>query len=187
LFDLFFSFIGILILLVPMIILIVLATISTGKLGLYSQKRIGLWGQSFTMLKIRSMTESDDPSQITLKDDPRITTFGKFLRRYKLDEVPQLFNVIWGDMSLVGPRPDVPGYADKLKGIDRVILEVRPGITGPATLKYKNEEALLSQQLDPKRYNDEVIWKDKVEINKKYIENWSLFGDLKIILKTFFS
>ena len=133
------------------------------------------------------MTESDDPSQITLKDDPRITTFGKFLRRYKLDEVPQLFNVIWGDMSLVGPRPDVPGYADKLKGIYRVILEVRPGITGPATLKYKNEEALLRLQKDPKRYNDEVILKDKVEINKKYIENWSLLGDLRIILKTFFS
>ena len=133
------------------------------------------------------MTESDDPSQITLKDDPRITTFGKFLRRYKLDEVPQLFNVICGDMSLVGPRPDVPGYADKLKGRDRVILEVRPGITGPATLKYKNEAALLSRQSDPKRYNDEVIWKDKVEMNKKYIENWSLLGDLKIIFKTFFS
>ena len=133
------------------------------------------------------MTKSDDISQITLKDDPRITTFGKFLRRYKLDEVPQLFNVIWGDMSLVGPRPDVPGYADKLKGADRVILEVRPGITGLATLKYKNEEALLSLQSDPKRYNDEVIWKDKVEINKKYIENWSMTGDLRIILKTFFS
>lgn len=186
-FDLFFSFIGILLLWVPMVILILIATISTGKFGLYSQKRIGFRARTFTMLKIRSMTESDDPSHITLENDPRITGFGKFLRHYKLDELPQLFNVFWGDMSLVGPRPDVSGYADSLQGEDRVILEVRPGITGPATLKYKNEEALLSLQSDPKRYNDEVIWKDKVEINKKYIENWSLSGDLKIILKTFFS
>lgn len=133
------------------------------------------------------MAESEDPSQITLKNDPRITVFGKILRRYKLDELPQLINVILGDMSLVGPRPDIPGYADKLKGADRLILKVRPGITGPATLKYKNEEELLSQQSDPKRYNDEVIWKDKVQINKEYIENWSLKEDLRIILKTFFN
>ena len=108
-------------------------------------------------------------------------------RKHKLDELPQLLNVFKGDMSLVGPRPDVAGYADALIGKDRVILDVRPGITGPATLKYKNEEALLMEQEDPQTYNDLVIWKDKVEINKNYLENWSLIGDIRIIIKTFFN
>jgi lipopolysaccharide/colanic/teichoic acid biosynthesis glycosyltransferase len=187
LFDLFFSFIGLVLLCVPMIILIVLATISTGKFGLYSQIRIGLHGNPFIMYKIRSMLMSDDMTVITLKNDSRITRFGQFLRLYNLDELPQLFNVFMGDMSLVGPRPDVAGYADALTGDDKIILELRPGITGPATLKYKNEENLLMEQKNPRQYNDEVIWKDKVDINKKYIENWSLIGDIRIILKTFFN
>ena len=172
---------------VPMIILIVLATISTKKFGLYNQKRIGFKGKPFVMYKIRSMRISEDMTQITLKNDHRITLFGQFLRQYKLDELPQLFNVFIGDMSLVGPRPDVAGYADALTGEDKIILDVRPGVTGPATLKYKNEEALLLEQEDPKTYNDLVIWKDKVEINKNYIENWSLIGDIHIIIKTFFN
>ena len=133
------------------------------------------------------MRISEDITQVTLKNDHRITLFGQFLRQYKLDELPQLFNVIKGDMSLVGPRPDVEGYADALTGEDRMILDIKPGITGPATLKYKNEEALLMEQEDPQTYNDLVIWKDKVEINKKYIKNWSLIGDIHIIIKTFFN
>ena len=132
-----------------MSILITLATISTKKFGLYKQKRIGFKGKPFVMYKIRSMRISEDMTQITLKNDHRITLFGHFLRQHKLDELPQLFNVFKGDMSLVGPRPDVAGYADALTGKDRVILDVRPGITGPATLKYKNEEALLLEQEDP--------------------------------------
>ncbi len=187
LFDLFFSFIGLSILILPLFILIVLATIFTGKIGLYSQNRIGLYGKVFVMYKVRSMTAGDDSSGITLKNDPRITRFGQFLRNFKLDEIPQLWNVIMGDMSLVGPRPDLPGYADQLSGKDRIILTIRPGITGPATLKYRNEEALLADQVDPVAFNDQVIWKDKVEINKKYIENWSFVGDIRYILKTFFS
>ena len=187
LFDLFFSFIALSILTAPMLILFVLATISTGKLGLYSQNRIGLQGKVFLMYKLRSMKEGDDTSVITVKNDPRITRFGRFLRNFKLDEIPQLWNVIIGDMSLVGPRPDVVGYADELLGDDRIILSVRPGITGPATLKYKNEEALLAVQSDPVHFNDTVIWKDKIDLNKKYIENWSFTGDLKFILKTIFS
>ena len=139
------------------------------------------------MYKIRSMSVNDEIATITLKNDARITRFGHFLRRYNLDELPQLFNVFIGNMSLVGPRPDVPGYADSLQGDDRIILEVRPGITGPATLKYKNEESLLMEQKNPRQYNDEVIWKDKVDINKKYIENWSLIGDTRILIKTFFN
>ena len=186
LFDLFFSFLGLCILIIPLLILFVLATISAGKSGLYSQNRIGLHGEIFVMYKLRSMKEGDERSGITLKNDPRITRFGRFLRNVKLDEIPQLWNVIIGDMSLVGPRPDIPGYADRLKGEDRVILTVRPGITGPATLKYQNEEALLSAQTDPIHYNDHVIWKDKIEINKQYIKNWSLKGDIIYILRTFF-
>ena len=170
-----------------MLILILLSTISTGKFGLYSQLRIGFKGDPFVMYKIRSMKSSEDISFITLRNDHRITGFGKFLRDYKLDEIPQLFNVLIGDMSLVGPRPDVSGYADKLTGANRIILEVKPGITGPATLKYKNEEALLAAQENPKEFNDQVIWKDKIKINKNYIENWSFIGDLQIIIKTFFN
>ena len=111
---------------------------------------------------------------ITIHNDKRVTTVGKFLRKWKLDELPTLFNVLIGDMSFVGPRPDVLGYADKLKDKDQRILEIRPGITGPATLKYLNEEALLSSVDDPIKYNDEVIFPDKVRINLKYVETWSL-------------
>ncbi|MGB5323310.1 sugar transferase [Lutimonas sp.] len=187
LFDLFFSFIGLCILVLPLMILFVLATISTGKFGLYCQHRVGMHGQLFVMYKVRSMKEGDDTFGITLNNDPRITRFGRFLRNTKLDEIPQLWNVFIGDMSLVGPRPDIQGYADQLLGEDRVILSVRPGITGPATLRYKNEEALLALQTDPIHYNDSVIWKDKIEINKLYIKNWSLKGDITYILKTIFS
>lgn len=120
-------------------------------------------------------------------NDTRITSFGRFLRKFKLDEIPQIFNVLFGTMSFVGPRPDVKGYADLLRGEDRIILSVKPGITGPATLKFKDEESLLEKQENPKKYNDEVIWKEKIKINKKYIENWTFIGDVKYILKTIFS
>ena len=187
LFDLFFAFIGLVLLIIPLLILIALATISAGKFGLYSQNRIGLHGKSFVMYKIRSMSKGDDASGITLKSDPRITPFGRFLRDFKLDELPQLWNVLIGDMSFVGPRPDIPGYADKLSGKDRIILSVRPGITGPATIKFKDEETLLAAQIDPVAYNDEVIWKEKIEINKAYIKNWSLKCDINYILRTLFN
>ncbi len=126
LFDLFFAFIGLLLLIIPILILIAFATISTRKFGLYSQKRIGLQGKSFVMYKIRSMKKGDDSSGITLKNDPRITPFGKFIRDFKLDELPQLWNVLMGEMSFVGPRPDVSGYADRLSGNDRIILCIGP-------------------------------------------------------------
>ncbi len=120
----------------------------------------------------------------TTINDPRVTKIGRFLRKTKLDELPQLWNVLIGDMSLVGPRPDVPGYADKLKGEDRIVLTVRPGITGPASLYFKNEETLLAKQNDPKRYNDEVIWPQKVKINRNYILEYSFKKDLMYIFKT---
>lgn len=187
LFDLFFSFIGLLIFLIPILILIVLATISTRKIGLYRQNRIGLTGSVFVMYKIRSMKEGKSFNDITLINDSRITPFGRFIRAHKLDELPQLWNVLMGEMSLVGPRPDVPGYADKLIGDDRIILSIRPGITGPATLKYFNEDEILSNQTDPLEYNDQVIWQDKIKLNKQYIKNWSFKGDIKCILDTIFS
>ena len=186
-FDLFFSVIGILFLVIPIIILIILSSISTKKIGLFSQHRIGKHARLFTMYKIRTMIGNDDESPITLLDDKRITPFGKFLRLFKLDELPQLFNVLIGDMSFVGPRPDVAGYADILKGDDKIVLSVKPGITGPATLKFKNEEQLLVNQSDPKKYNDEIIWVEKVKINRQYIENWTLLYDIRYILKTIFN
>ena len=123
---------------------------------------------------------------ITVENDDRITSIGKVLRRWKLDELPTLWNVLKGDMSFVGPRPDVPGYADKLVGDDRRMLELLPGITGPATLKYSNEEKLLADVDNSKKYNDEVIFPDKVQINLEYMNNWSLWMDIKIIFKTIF-
>jgi len=118
------------------------------------------------------------------RTDSRITKSGDFFRNMKIDELPQLFNVLFGTMSFVGPRPDVPGFADKLKGEDRIILSLRPGITGPASLKYRDEESLLAKQKDSERYNRNIIWPDKVEINKIYIKEWSLQKDIEYILKT---
>lgn len=163
----------------------ILATCSTKKFGLFSQNRVGENGKLFKIFKIRTMkVHIPKEDFITLKNDDRITSFGKFLRLFKLDELPQMVNVLIGDMSLVGPRPDVPGYADKLIGDDRIILTVKPGITSPATLKFKNEENLLSKQKNPKKYNDEVIWPEKIKINKQYILEWSLINDIKCIVKT---
>ncbi len=125
-------------------------------------------------------------TSVTAANDPRITNFGKFLRKTKLDELPQLFNVLKGDMSLVGPRPDVPGFADKLQGENRKILALKPGITGLATIAFKNEEELLAEQENPEQYNREIIWPEKVRLNKKYIEQYSFLLDLKILWKTVF-
>ena len=168
------------------LVLIILSSISTGKFGIFSQVRVGKNANLFNIYKIRSMSIHRDDF-ITQKNDSRITKFGYFIRRTKLDELPQIINVIKGDMSFVGPRPDVVGYADKLKGEDRVVLSVKPGITGLATVFYKNEEELLYLQEDKDKYNDEVIWPNKVRINKEYIEGWSFWDDIVIIYRTIFS
>ena len=186
-FDVSFSVIGLIVFSIPIIILVIISTISFQKFGLFRQIRIGLYGKKFWIYKIRSLEVDDESDSIIVDNNPRINSYGKILRKTKLDEIPQLWNVLIGDMSLVGPRPDVPGYADKLTGEDRLILNVRPGITGPATLKYKNEEQLLARYDDPKKFNDEVIWKDKVEINREYVKNWSFKNDFRILLDTFFS
>lgn len=153
---------------------------------LFRQKRVGQYGELFTMVKFRTMSVGHNGTSVSVAGEARITPLGAFLRKYKLDELPELWNVLKGDMSFVGPRPDVPGYADKLEGEDRGILLLKPGITGPATLKYRNEEELLAQQPNPQKYNDEVIFPDKVRINLEYLRNHSLAGDIAIILKTVF-
>ena len=124
---------------------------------------------------------------VTTINDSRITRLGKFLRKYKLDELPQLFNVLKGEMSFVGPRPDVKGFADKLEGNDSIILSVKPGITGPATLFFKNEELLLAKQQNIEEYNKTVIWPKKVELNRLYVENYSFKKDIYYIFKTILS
>jgi lipopolysaccharide/colanic/teichoic acid biosynthesis glycosyltransferase len=186
-FDFFSSFIGLIILL-PLLIFVSLA-IKIGSSGpiFFSQKRVGKDGKLFTLVKFRSMTVQQDSSNTaTARGDVRITKIGAFLRKYKLDELPELWNVVMGEMSLVGPRPDVPGYADSLKGTDRNMLKLRPGITGTASLKYANEEEILAAQEDPQKYNDEVIFPDKVKVNLEYYENQSLWLDIKIIFATIF-
>jgi len=125
-------------------------------------------------------------STISIKGESRITPLGAKLRRYKLDELPELWNVLKGDMSLVGPRPDMPEYADKLDWQERCILELRPGITGPATIKFANEEELLTSVTDPQKYNDEVLWPEKVKINRDYYQNRTFFKDVIIIVQTIF-
>ena len=152
--------------------------------AIFKQQRVGKEGKLFTMYKFRSMTVGHGGSSVSVAGESRITPLGAKLRKYKLDELPELWNVLIGDMSFVGPRPDVPGYADKLEGEDRLILKLRPGITGPASLKYKNEEEILAQVEDPQKYNDEVIYPDKVKINLEYYYHHSLMGDIKLIIQT---
>ncbi|WP_416137132.1 sugar transferase [Halomonas sp. HK25] len=161
------------------------ATIDTRRNGLFTQQRIGIGGKAFTLIKIRTMRDMPDiATTVTRTDDPRITRLGQLLRKTKVDELPQLWNVLIGDMSLVGPRPDVPGFADTLEGEQRLLLLVRPGITGPATLKYRKEEDLLASQQDPIAYNHKVIWPDKVRINVAYVQRWTFRQDLKYLWLT---
>ena len=150
----------------------------------FIQKRVGKNASLFKMVKFRSMAVNHNGTSISVKGESRITPLGAFLRKYKLDELPELWNVLKGDMSFVGPRPDVPGYADKLTGEERLLLTVSPGITGPASLKYSNEEELLAMQPDPVYYNDHMLYPDKVRINIAYIKHWSFWLDIKIIIFT---
>ena len=184
-FDRIVSLVGIIFL--SPILLVCAVTIKVKMPGgpvLFKQKRVGQGGKLFTMYKFRSMTVSHSGSSISVKGESRITPLGAKLRKYKLDELPELWNVLIGDMSFVGPRPDVPGYADKLVGQDREILKLKPGITGPASLKYRNEEDILAEIDDPQKYNDDVIFPDKVRINRHYLEYGNTLTDIKIILYT---
>lgn len=187
LFDFFMALIGIILLLPLLFILslIIKITMPDGPI-FFVQERVGQYGKLFKMIKFRTMIVSHSGVSVSIKGESRITPFGSILRKYKLDELPELINVLLGQMSLVGPRPDVKGFADELKGENRKILELKPGITGPASLFYKNEEEILASVSDPIAYNKEVIYPHKVKMNLDYYYNNSFCGDLKIILKTIF-
>lgn len=185
LFDRIVSFCGLIVLSPVMLVVAVLIRVKMpGGPVLFKQKRVGKGGKPFTMVKFRSMTVGHGGSSVSVAGESRITPMGAKLRKYKLDELPELWNVLKGDMSFVGPRPDVPGYADQLQGEDREVLRLRPGITGPASLKYRNEEEILAKVDDPIRYNDEVIFPDKVRINRYYLHHYSFWMDIRIIIVT---
>ena len=173
-FDLFFS-LSALILLSPILVVSwLLAGIDTHTNGLFLQERIGQFGKAFTIFKLRTMHPSTK----------KVSNIGAFLRKYKLDELPQLLNVLQGTMSIVGPRPDVSGYYDKLEGEQRKILELKPGLTSLAAIKYTNEEVVLNQQQNPLQYNDTILFPDKVKLNLAYYYHHSLWVDIKIIVQT---
>ncbi|MGV4439303.1 sugar transferase [Ornithobacterium rhinotracheale] len=182
-FDYVFAIILLIILAIPMLLIWIIASIDTQQNGIFTQKRVGQNAKLFTIYKFRSL-KGTYTNSVTTEKSHKITHFGRFLIKTKLDETPQLINILNGTMSFVGPRPDVQGYADMLKGEDRIILKVKPGITGPAQLAYKNENEILNQVSDPIKYNDEVLWPDKVKINKKYVENWNFKNDILYLLKT---
>ena len=207
-FDKVVSFIGLLIL---WPVLLVVALLIKWKMPgpiLFCQQRVGRYGEIFTVYKFRTMTvkreaavasRDSEATSIASQEQGRITPLGEKLRRYKLDELPELWNVLKGDMSFVGPRPDVPGYADQLQDEDREVLLLRPGITGPASLKYRNEEDIL-QAIDEalqkggeglpagvttvQEYNDNIIYPDKVRLNRYYLHHYSFMKDIQMIVCT---
>ncbi len=187
LFDLAASFLGLIFCSWLIVLCWLIASIDTGSNGFFRQVRVGRHGKTFKVLKIKTMKpDSRWTTTITTSNDTRITKIGSFFRKTKLDELPQLWNVFVGEMSFVGPRPDVPGYADKLElNVQKILLSVRPGITGPASLAYRNEEQILAAQKDPKHFNDVVIYPDKVRINLDYIANWRFSTDMYYIMLTF--
>lgn len=183
-FDLGLATIGILVTAPVTIVAVLLASVDTRQSGLFRQERVGRNGATFGVLKIRTMRRSAQTTTVTTSNDSRITSLGRLLRKWKIDELPQLVNVLRGEMSLVGPRPDVRGFADLLEGNDRRILSVRPGITGPSSLAYRHEQELLAGVSDPVAYNRDVLWPAKVRINLDYVDNYSLRTDIRCIVGT---
>ena len=184
-FDRVMALVGLLVLWPVLLVVAVLIRVKMpGGPVIFKQKRVGRNGRMFTMYKFRSMTVGHGGSSVSVAGESRITPLGAKLRKYKLDELPELWNVLIGDMSFVGPRPDVPGYADQLEGDDREVLKLRPGITGPASLKYRDEEEILAKQDNPQKYNDEVIFPDKVRINRYYLHHYSFVKDIQMIFCT---
>jgi lipopolysaccharide/colanic/teichoic acid biosynthesis glycosyltransferase len=174
--DLLFSFLFIILLGWGIFIFWIMASIDTQSNGLFIQDRIGQWGRIFKIYKLKTMRPKT----------AQISPIGRFLRKSKIDEFPQLWNILIGEMSFVGPRPDIAGYYDVLEGENRKILELKPGLTSLASIKYANEDALLAAQTDPLAYNDRVIFPDKVRMNLDYYYHHSLVGDICILWKTVF-
>ena len=185
-FDFLVSLVGLVVLSPLLLVIILLIKWKMGGPVFYRQLRTGRYGKGFTICKFRSMRIDHDGTTTSVKGESRITPLGARLRKYKLDELPELWNVLIGDMSLVGPRPDVPEFTDRLSGDEKLILELRPGITGPASLKYADEEETLASVSDPHKYTNEVIWPDKVRINLEYYRTRTFLGDFIFILKTIF-
>lgn len=184
-FDLLVALVGLVVLGWLVLLAAIISTLETRQCGFFTQVRVGRYGRSFKVIKLRTMRADRGASTtVTTANDARITRFGRIFRKLKVDEIPQLVNVLIGQMSIVGPRPDVLGFADRLQGADRLMLTVKPGITGPATLKYRNEEKLLAEQDDSESFNRNVLFPDKVKINVEYVKSWSLAKDLQYIWKT---
>ncbi len=198
-FDRIVALCGLLVLWPVLLIVAILVRVKMpGGPSFFVQKRVGKDGKLFNCHKFRSMTVNHNGSTVSVAGDSRITPFGATLRHYKLDELPGLWDVLIGNMSFVGPRPDVPGYADKLEGADREVLKLRPGITGPATLKYRLEDEMISEYVAKRQaegdtrsmqeiateYNDNVIYPDKVRINLYYLRHYSFIKDIQMIFCT---
>ena len=198
-FDRLVAFVGLLFLWPVLLIVAILVKVKMpGGPAFFVQKRVGKGGKLFKCHKFRTMTVKHNGSTVSVAGDSRITPLGAKLRHWKLDELPGLWDVLIGNMSFVGPRPDVPGYADKLQGDDRDVLKLRPGITGPATLKYRLEDEMISEYVAQKQkegdsrsmqeiaveYNDNVIYPDKVRINCYYYRHYSFVKDIQMILCT---
>ncbi|HOO99370.1 MAG TPA: sugar transferase [Bacteroidales bacterium] len=185
-FDIVAALIGLIIASPVMLVISILIKLLMPGPVFFRQYRTGRNGKPFQMIKFRTMLINNDPNTTSVLGDRRVTPPGRFLRRYKLDELPELWNVLKGDMSMVGPRPDMPEFTDRLSGEERKILQLRPGITGPASVKYSREEELLAGVPDPVKYTDEVIWPDKVRINLEYYHNRTFLKDMLLIIRTVF-
>jgi lipopolysaccharide/colanic/teichoic acid biosynthesis glycosyltransferase len=175
--------IGVVIFTIPIFVLVIIASFSTQSFGIFVQKRLGQFQKPFYLLKIRSMRIDNDINTFTSLDDYRITKFGHFLRRYKLDELPQFFNVLIGNMSIVGPRPDVDVMLKYLTEDQKLIFQMKPGLISSATLVYVNEDELMSKEVDATEFYLTTIWPQKVQMNLDYVQNWSLTHDLNIIVQ----
>lgn len=199
LFDRIVSFLGLLFLWPVLLIVAILVKVKMpGGPAFFVQKRVGRGGKLFKCHKFRTMTMKHSGSSVSVAGDSRITPLGAKLRHYKLDELPELWDVLIGNMSFVGPRPDVPGYADQLQGDDRDVLKLRPGITGPATLKYRLEDEMIAEYVAQRQqqgdtrsaqeiaveYNDTVIYPDKVRLNCYYYRHYSFVKDIQMLFCT---
>lgn len=175
-FDIVFSIIGLIFASIFLLLFWIVATFDTRSNGLFIQNRVGQNGKIFKIFKLKTVNDQTGV----------ISRFGKFLRKSKIDELPQLYNILIGEMSFVGPRPDIEGYYDRLESENRKILELKPGLTSMASIKYANEEEILLQKTNPLQYNDEIIFPDKVKMNLEYYDKQSIFVDIEIIFKTIF-
>ncbi len=186
-FDLTFTVPGLILLFPLFLVISILIALEGGGSILFFQERVGFLGKRFQMLKFRTMVVNAESvgGQLTIGKDPRITRVGRWLRKTKLDELPQLLNVLKGEMSLVGPRPEVPRYVNLYTAEQQAVLQMIPGITDPASVKYRNENEVLAQSLNPEKTYIEKIMPEKIDINLRYAAHKSIFSDFMIVLKTF--